>query len=186
MWLYRWCWGFCCQRMGKNKWPTRNIFLWSTSGEDHVGVNILSCLNNISIVMLIWKWPFFQTILDRYSLNEIFKPKDKSHILDIDEKEAIGVKKKQYTFHKKKQKACYFEGSISKIENVKELVRNVNATSYYLMNVVNIFFMKRPCYWNKSFGICPLKSKECMVWIFWKGCIKEEAWNGKNISQYMR
>jgi hypothetical protein len=39
-----------------------------------------------------------QTILDRYSLNEHFKPKDKSHILDVDEEEAIGVKKNNILF----------------------------------------------------------------------------------------
>ncbi len=95
-WLYRWCWGFCCQRTGKNKWPTKKKKLWSISGEDHVGLNILYFLNNISIVMLIWKWPLSQTILDGYSLNELLKSNDKNHILDVDEEGAISVKKTIY------------------------------------------------------------------------------------------
>jgi hypothetical protein len=44
--------------------------------------------------------------------------------------EAIGVKKKNNSFHKKKSNVANFEGSIFKIEKVllKELVRNVGAT----------------------------------------------------------
>jgi hypothetical protein len=29
-------------------------------GEDHVGVSILYCLSDVSIVMIIWKWSFAQ------------------------------------------------------------------------------------------------------------------------------
>jgi hypothetical protein len=34
-------------------------------------VNILYCLNNVSMVMTIWKWSLVQTIVDRYSLRQL-------------------------------------------------------------------------------------------------------------------
>jgi hypothetical protein len=39
-----------------------------------------------------------QTILDRYSLNELLKSNNKSHILDVDEEGAISVKKNNIFF----------------------------------------------------------------------------------------
>ncbi len=37
-------------------------------GEDHVGLNILYCPNNVLVIMIIWKWPLSQTILDGFIL----------------------------------------------------------------------------------------------------------------------
>jgi hypothetical protein len=71
-------------------------------GEDHVKVNILYCLNNISMVMIIWKWPLVQTIVDGYSLKQLLIFYNESNIPTIDEEGEIGVRKKQYTFQKRK------------------------------------------------------------------------------------
>jgi hypothetical protein len=46
----------------------REAILDNQLGEDHVGVNVLYCLNNISAVMTIWKWLLAQTIVDGHSL----------------------------------------------------------------------------------------------------------------------
>jgi hypothetical protein len=79
----------------------REAILDNQLSEDHVGVSILYYLNNISIVMMIWKWLLVQTILDKYSLKQLFVFYDESNIPTIEERE-IGVRKKQYTFQKKK------------------------------------------------------------------------------------
>jgi len=55
-------------------------------GEDHVGVNILYCLNNISAVMTIWKWLLAQTIMDWHSLKQLLVSYDENNIPTIDEK----------------------------------------------------------------------------------------------------
>jgi hypothetical protein len=47
----------------------REVALDNKLGEDHVGVSILYCLNNISVVMTIWKWPLAQIIVDGHSLS---------------------------------------------------------------------------------------------------------------------
>jgi hypothetical protein len=44
----------------------RKVVFDDQFGEDHVGLNILYCLNNVSVVMIIWKWSLSQTILDGY------------------------------------------------------------------------------------------------------------------------
>jgi hypothetical protein len=79
----------------------REAILDNQLSEDHVGVSILYYLNNISIVMMIWKWLLVQTILDRYSLKQLFVFYDENNIPIVEERE-IGVRKKQYTFQKKK------------------------------------------------------------------------------------
>jgi hypothetical protein len=35
----------------------REVVLDNQLSEDHVGMSILYYLNNISVVMMIWKWP---------------------------------------------------------------------------------------------------------------------------------
>jgi hypothetical protein len=50
----------------------REVVLDNKLGEDHVGVTILYCLNNISMVMTIWKWPLAQTIMDGVLLEITF------------------------------------------------------------------------------------------------------------------
>jgi hypothetical protein len=46
----------------------REVVFDNKLGEDHVGVSILYCPNNVSAIMTIWKWPLVQTIVDGYSL----------------------------------------------------------------------------------------------------------------------
>ncbi len=58
-------------------------------GEDHVGVSILYCLNNISTIITIWKWPLAQTIVDRYSLRQLFVSYDEYNIPTVDEEGEI-------------------------------------------------------------------------------------------------
>jgi len=79
----------------------REAVLDNQLNEDHVGMSILYYLNNISIVMMIWKWLLVQTILDRYSLKQLFVFDDENNIPTIEERE-IGARKKQYTFQKRK------------------------------------------------------------------------------------
>ncbi len=43
------------------------VVLDNQLGEDHVGVSILYCPNNVSMVMTIWKWLLAQMIVDGYS-----------------------------------------------------------------------------------------------------------------------
>jgi hypothetical protein len=35
------------------------VVLDNQLGEDHVGLSILYCSNNVSTIMIIWKWPLF-------------------------------------------------------------------------------------------------------------------------------
>jgi hypothetical protein len=80
----------------------REAVLDNQFGEDHVGVSILYCPNNISVVMTIWKWLLAQTIVDGYSLRQLLVSYNESKIPIVDEKGEIGVRKKQYTFQKRK------------------------------------------------------------------------------------
>jgi hypothetical protein len=52
-------------------------------GEDHVGFCIPYCLNIVSIVMMIWKWSLFRTILDSYYLKEHLITDNEGHVLDV-------------------------------------------------------------------------------------------------------
>ncbi len=80
----------------------REVVLDNKLGEDHVEMSILYCPNNISVVMTIWKWPLAQTIVDGYSLRQIFVSYDECNIPTIDEEGEIGVRKKQHIFQKRK------------------------------------------------------------------------------------
>jgi hypothetical protein len=53
--------------------------------------------------MTIWKWSLAQTIVDKYSLKQLFISYDESNIPTINEEGGIGVRKKQYTFQRRKQ-----------------------------------------------------------------------------------
>jgi hypothetical protein len=55
---------------------------------------------------------------------------NETHILDVDDVGAIGVKKKKNSFHKNKPTVVDFEGSIFRIEKMflEESVCNVGAT----------------------------------------------------------
>jgi len=52
--------------------------------------------------MMIWKWPLFQTILDGCSLRKHLVKYSEGVVPNVDEVGVIGVRKNQYTFHKKK------------------------------------------------------------------------------------
>jgi aspartate/tyrosine/aromatic aminotransferase len=56
---------------------------------------------------------------------------------------SLGVKKKKYSFHKRKQNIVDYKGSISRIEkmSLKELVRNVGVAKCCAMNCCQHF----PC-----------------------------------------
>ncbi len=71
-------------------------------GEDHVGLCIMYCLVIVSTVMMISKWPLSRTIIDGYFLQKHLVKSSEVIVLDIDEMGVIGVRKKQYTFHKRK------------------------------------------------------------------------------------
>ncbi len=63
-------------------------------GEDHVGVNILYCPNNISMIMISWKWSLAQTIMDVYSLRQLLVSYNENNIPIVDEEGEIGRRKK--------------------------------------------------------------------------------------------
>jgi hypothetical protein len=64
-------------------------------GADHVGLCILYYLAIVSTMMTIWKWPLVQTIFDGYSLREHLIAFNETHIPNVDDVGAIGVKKKK-------------------------------------------------------------------------------------------
>ncbi len=76
----------------------KEAILHNQLGEDRVGLNILYFLSNVSIMMIIRKWPLFQTILDGFTLRELIISYDETHVPTIVDEGKIGVKKKQYTF----------------------------------------------------------------------------------------
>jgi hypothetical protein len=80
----------------------REAMLDDDLGKDHVGILILYCLDDILTVMSIWRWLLSQTIIYGHSLKALLKSYYDNHIFDVDVEGAISVKKKQYTFHKKK------------------------------------------------------------------------------------
>jgi hypothetical protein len=47
------------------------------------------------MVMIIWKWPLTQTIMEGFSLKEILFSYDENYVLKVDVKRMIGVKKKK-------------------------------------------------------------------------------------------
>jgi hypothetical protein len=82
---------------------------------------------------------------------------NEGHVPNVDEMGVVGVKKKQYIFHKKKQGLCDFKGATSRIEKVlfEEFVQNVSALTCCGMNCCQRFPHKkmflRQEFWNLSF-----------------------------------
>jgi hypothetical protein len=78
--------------------------------------------------MTIWKWPLAQTIMDGYSLKQFLISYDENNIPTIDEEGEIGVRKKQYTFQKRKRSVGHSNRSMSRIEKLlsQEFVQNVS------------------------------------------------------------
>jgi hypothetical protein len=73
---------------------------------------------------------------------------------------SVSVKKKKYSFHKKKQNIVDSKGSISRIENVllKESVHNVGVAKCCTMNCCQHFLhekmLLRQEFWGLSFEDC--------------------------------
>jgi hypothetical protein len=82
---------------------------------------------------------------------------NEGQVPDVDEMGVVGVKKKQYTFHKRKQGSCDFKGVAFRIEKVlsEEFVRNVSVLTCCGMNCCQHFLRKkiflRQEFWNLSF-----------------------------------
>jgi hypothetical protein len=86
--------------------------------------------------MMIWKWPLSQIILDACSLRKHLVKYSEGVVPNVDEVGVIGVRKNQYTFHKKKRGSCDFKGATSRINKVllEEFVQNVSTLTCYGMN----------------------------------------------------
>jgi hypothetical protein len=76
---------------------------------------------------------------------------------DVDEVGVIGVRKNQYTFHKKKRGLCDSKGVTSKINKVllEESMQNVSTLTCYGMNCCQHFLRKKTLflrqeYWSLS------------------------------------
>jgi hypothetical protein len=107
--------------------------------------------------MTIWKWLLVQIIHDGYPFKDHLIAFNETHILDVDDVRAIGVKKKKCSFHIKKPSVVDFEGSIFRIEKVllEESMCNVGATCC-MINCCQHFpcgktLLLRQEFWNLSF-----------------------------------
>jgi hypothetical protein len=69
--------------------------------------------------MIIWKWLLAQTIVDGYSLKQLLEFYDENNIPIIDEEGEIGVRKKQYTFQKRKQSVGHYDRSMLTIDKLQ-------------------------------------------------------------------
>jgi hypothetical protein len=95
----------------------REVVLHDDLG-DHVGIFILYRPNDILVVISIWRWSLSQTIFCGHSLKALLKSYEDNHISDVDVEGAIGVKKKRYTFHKKKKKTLDVDIPMSRINKL--------------------------------------------------------------------
>jgi len=78
-------------------------------------------------------------------LKKLLVSHDENCIPEVDIEEMIGVKKKKYSFHKRKWKDIVFVNSISRIKKVlgKESCHGVGAVMCCSLNsIVNISFIK--------------------------------------------
>ena len=78
----------------------QEVVLDDRLGEDHVGLCILYCPMIVLAMMTIWKWPLAQTILDGYTFIEHLISFNETHITNVDDLGAIGVKKRNIPFIK--------------------------------------------------------------------------------------
>jgi hypothetical protein len=87
-----------------------------------------------------------------YSLRALFlKSYDDSHIFDVDVEQKIGVKKKQYTFHKRKRKALVSNVSMSRMDKLlfEESICNVGTIGYCILNCCQ-YSTQRNCICEKG------------------------------------
>jgi hypothetical protein len=68
--------------------------------------------------MSVQGWPLSQMIFHGHSLKALLKSCDDNHIFDVNVEGTIGVKKKQYTFHKRKKKALDVNVPMSKVDKL--------------------------------------------------------------------
>ncbi len=139
----------------------REVIVDDLLSEVHVRVSILYYLNNILVVMTIWKWPLAQTIVDGYSLKQFFGFYNENNIPTINEEGEIVIRKKQYTFQKKKRNVGHFDCSMSRIEKLlsQESIRNMNFTLCCTQNCCQHFLhekmtLLREKFWGLSFEEC--------------------------------
>ncbi len=137
--------------------PIGNSSWWLAWG-DHVRLCILYCLMIVSIVMTIWKWLLAQIILDGYPFIEHLISFNETHIPNVDDVAAVGVKKKKYSFHRRKWNVVDFKGSISRIEKMllEESVRDEGVAKCCTINCCKKFphektLLLRHEFWSLSF-----------------------------------
>ncbi len=63
----------------------------------------MSCPNDKSQIMIIWKWPLSQTILDSHYLSSLLDIYDEHYISEDDEEELL-VRRKKNTHLKREDK----------------------------------------------------------------------------------
>jgi hypothetical protein len=82
------------------------------------------------MVITIRKWPLAQTIVDRYSIRQLFVSYDECNIPTVDEEGKIVVRKKQYTFQKRMQSFGHFDRLMLRINKLlsHESIQNVSST----------------------------------------------------------
>jgi hypothetical protein len=83
----------------------REVILDIILGDDHVGLTILYCLGDISMVMTIWKWSLIQTTMEVFLLKELLLSYNESYILKVDVEGMISVKKKELV-RENERKSC--------------------------------------------------------------------------------
>jgi hypothetical protein len=73
-----------------------------------------------------------QTIIDGYFLRQFFISYDECNIPTVDEEGEIGIKKKKYTFQKRKHSVGHYNRSVLRIEKLvsHESIWNVSFVLY--------------------------------------------------------
>ncbi len=108
---------------------------------DHVGILILYCLNDILVVISIWKWSLSQMIFHGHSLKAFLKSYEDNCIFDVDVERGIGVKK--ITMRKKKT----LDADIPVLRIVKllseESIQFVRIVVYCSLNCFQYFSCKK-------------------------------------------
>ncbi len=81
----------------------KKLILDNNLGEIDVGVTILSCANDRSQIMSIWRWPLSQTIIDGHCLLSFLIAYDEHHVSKED-KGVVSAHLKQKIKHFFKEK----------------------------------------------------------------------------------
>jgi hypothetical protein len=88
-----------------------------------------------------------------HTLRKLFISNDETHIPIVDDEGKIGVKKKQYTFQKRKQKICKSKGSISRIKKFlyEEYICNVSVSPCVSKNCCHNFPREKSLLFRQEF-----------------------------------